>query len=138
MEPGRATPREDRWKMQVRAFYGAVDAEIARAMLLHGAPFAGGFIPRARPILPGRSGARSPPPTLRATDAAPSSGSQRNRMTLFLNPAMHYSIFHTFPPEMPRDSDIRIACMRLASRLPHYNTIYVSRAIYDKYLGNKR
>jgi len=135
VEPGRATPREDRWKMQVKAA-GPPNAEFARATLLHPPRSPRDSSPRTGPTLPARSRARSPLPTLppRAR-LLPSSGSRRNRMTLFLNPKMHYSIFHMFPRETPRDSVIRIDRAPLASRLPHYD---ITLAADDQYFADRR
>jgi hypothetical protein len=101
---------------------GAAECRIRARDVAAPSALAEGLIPPHRSN-PSRSVARanSPPSDLTATGAAPSSGSRRNRMTLFVNPKMHYSIFHMFPWETPRVSVIRIDRARLASRLPHYN-----------------
>ena len=110
MEPRRATPREDRWKMQVKAAEPSMPNSSTR-------PYC-----TVHPVLAGDSspGAGQPFPHARWTPSdLHGCGSftrepQRNWMTLFLiyNPAMHRSIFCTFPQKAPRISLFVTFCIR--------------------------
>lgn len=129
MEPGRATPRKDRWKMQVKA----TRDRGCRIRVASPSRRPGGFIPRAEATFL-ETRARNPLPTLhhqRPRVRLRHPGSRQNRMTLFLNPAtctIQFSVYFLGK---------RAAKFRYLSRLV-YETYYVLVVLQDFRRGCQR
>lgn len=139
MEPRRATPREDRWKMQVKAAEPSMPNSPTRLYCMVHPALAGDSSP----------GADQPFPHARGTPFRPylhGCGSftrepQRNWMTLFLiyNPAMHRSIFCIFPQKASRNFVICCVCIRNLRKSIHssrYKTLGMDVKTNIKMNGN--